>query len=412
MIEPGLLLAVYIMAGILGILLAYGLACLVVPKKKKEKVVVQSVEKKEEEAVELSEAEKEEVRKIELEEREKAKRKKEAEAAEFQRVLQLCREKNINLFDYIAAQTEDTDHFSSIWQIQFEHIKEFWPTRCDLPIWRRHKGRYSWKLVDTDTCQSFEQFKELMKLVGANWFTDRAKDAYVNSAPNVMEEYEAMVYCEETFYQDCKTRFTEETIGNLIKKCIREYEAALSIDQLDEISTVADKALTRLYHFDFRKNTYDKGTLYWVLYRKEKAVRKSVEARLMEERFNSTNDVNLLKSLAEEVYQLTHDYDIKKEVFQRYEKLLNRIVNKILSQCVVPQDVAKFACRREGDNYNPYYPTHELVYRWYSDAIANIRDLAELEKFTTEMVPEHRRREEEEINKRIIRLKISARKEN
>ena len=93
----------------------------------------------------------------------------------------MCVEKGVNLFDYIAVAEQD-EFMYLVQNVTVEDIKREWSTKKPLQIWDQE----SWHgcAVLKVSTRSFQEYDELFDIVGARWFSDEAKEDYVQKAPD------------------------------------------------------------------------------------------------------------------------------------------------------------------------------------------------------------------------------------
>lgn len=341
-------------------------------------------------------AEKEaEERKRELKMKVEKRIKEEAETVEFEKALQLCQEKSINFFNYVATQ-EKENRQALLKRLQFEQIKEYWLNKNSLSMWKREHSYYDWHIVHTSTCISFDQFNELAKLLGTWWFSIEAQESYIRLASNAEEEYQAMKACEDGIVLN-KTRITKENITEIAKRCIEEYQMAINFSQLDEVFEISNKIISELLYMEsLSEMMYGRDLPYQIFKEKAEIAFGEAEIKIIEKSLEA--DPKLLGVLVKRVNTSLNKYlgDMK----QKYIKLNTKVIEKILRYCNSPRDINNY------EDIDLSFWSREVLYNWYEKAIANCKSLNDLQLFVADMNPEHQSRMAEEINKKNVQLKI------
>lgn len=310
---------------------------------------------------------------------------------EFQAVKQLCETKNINLFDYLAAQDKKT--FSRLARhVMPSDIKCYWPSKKPLPFWNSRPCVVG--LVRGDSCAGFEEFDELYQLMGDGlWFESEARIAYATSAP-IPRSFQL----HEQFQLLCG-----KYLFDFLDKCELALEQVATRQEVKLIAEVIGEVLSPLVNRSFSSSHWTKEE------RRQKVSGAVVNSmtRVIENECNTTDDLELLSDLIAEAYHLHRWYWLSQDVYKITGVLVTMIITKILSRCSRPKDITKYILAKCPQGSSAYADASGLINDWFIKSIADCQTTEELDDFQSGMDVEQRKMYDNEVNRRSIQLQVA-----
>ncbi|MFA5124873.1 MAG: hypothetical protein WC473_03600 [Patescibacteria group bacterium] len=314
------------------------------------------------------------------------------ELEEFQATKRLCEEKGVNLFNYIAAQDKNCRQ-RLVKNISADDIREYWPGKSPLPLWEEENELKYACLVSGSSCSSFQEFSELLDLVGKMRFDYSAKRAYIDSAPNVSKKFELI----RLFNLDCN-------YNGLLYQCVAELDQVTTLEMVGQIDSVMQKIVEILERTDTNRNFYSK--------RGEREERRELlgkkiavaEARIIENACAATDDLDLLACLANRARNIT--YKCLSDAIEEQSQTITKIVlKKLLGLCTNLGEVERLVTSKEWLSYSQ--DERVMIDSWFVAAVAKCESLEAINDFQSAMSAKQIKLYGGLVNRRAVQLQLA-----
>lgn len=309
---------------------------------------------------------------LERQEAETAEREKNRQA--ITQAKELCQEKGINIFDYLAA----TDQTALIGFLTADDFVRDWHSKCTLDVWNRTG------LIPVGVCQSFNDYTRVLEVCGWwEFFTPQAQRDAVDSAPTPAKKWKLNHNLVPVSPLASAGKYDPHELANaLTPEVISEIQNQTTLYGLNDTLKETEGIISELRRWKYGR--YDSSY-------ECRNIEAAIRRKLIELAETCASDdpeelLELLDKVSDEV-KIDDDCDAAKKI-----QLHNNVIAKIM---II--DPYGYAEKLSGFDY---------VRQWFANQLAACTASEQVEELQNRL-PEKGADFAEMINRRLVEIKLT-----